>query len=141
MPESKTRKIVMNLSYVIFVGLFFVAGMEAEWFLKVKFLWDSQAAIHMMILKSVLPILTGIFLGLPHLARQFQTEGNWTYDWIGILTIAVPALIAAVYPILCFTIPVSFYGFYGGNTLISDTGGIVSGYIFLISAGKSTKSE
>lgn len=91
---------------------------------------------------AIYPIFLGIVFAIPTLFREFRKEGTWTFDWINVVTIGLPALFGACLYLILFS---SFSHFLtqltsliliGGKTL-PIISGIVFGYVFLSAFRKS----
>lgn len=136
MSDSSAKKIVKNLGLVVFVGFILIIGMNIQLLLKQQVSSVPQKAINLMIFKSVFPIIIGFILGLPHCLDNLRKDGNWTYDWIRLLTLGIPALIAALIPCLYYLTPVLFKIINGDYNLLSQTGGIIAGFVIATSARK-----
>lgn len=134
--KMKIKRIIRNLTYVIVVGAVLFIGVEIEMFLKQKIFRDLNGWIFFMVFQSAAPFIIGLILGIPHWLSNFRKEGKWTYDWIRLLTIGVPALLAASIPCLHYVTPAMARAVSGNYALIADTGGIVAGFVILTSARK-----
>lgn len=49
------------------------------------------------------PIIIGILLRLPKFIIEIKEKKQWTFDWIKIVVIAMPALFIALSPFLTYT--------------------------------------
>ena len=95
-----------------------------------------------LIFATIFPVVIGVILRLPKLIIEIKDKKEWTFNWIKIIAIGIPALYVALFPILSsigmnFLFPrVSLLvGSFGNSTLIT-TAGIVFGYVLIDSMKK-----
>jgi hypothetical protein len=46
--------------------------------------------------------LTGLYLGVPILIKNYSLEGNWTVNWPRLLFFGIPLLYLVLYPLIYF---------------------------------------
>jgi hypothetical protein len=104
---------------------------------------ESRNSFNMMpflIFATIFPIFIGLLLRFPKLIMEIKEKRQWSFDWIKVAAIGVPSLYIAVIPVLsiCFGVDLLFAKEFIllGNTTLTTTAGIVSGYVLLDSLKK-----
>jgi len=91
-----------------------------------------------IIFATIFPIMIGMLLRLPKLFIEIKERKHWTFDWIKVIPIGVPALYIAILPVLLFT-PLGMHLFFAKelifveSSIITTTAGIVFGYVLISS--------
>ncbi|OEF97591.1 hypothetical protein [Desulfuribacillus alkaliarsenatis] len=62
-----------------------------------------------MIARTIVPIVLGLFLALPKFICEWRRVGKWKYDWVKLLAIGIPTLYIALMPVFTFTSVKYFY--------------------------------
>lgn len=102
-----------------------------------------------MVAKTTVPIVLGLFLALPKFVSEWRRAGKWKYDWIKLLAIGVPALYIALIPIFAF-ISVKYFAIItpilGGvsaalQSMPHELAGYAVGYILIASLYKTTEEN
>ncbi|MGM0865205.1 MAG: hypothetical protein ACQEWF_11075 [Bacillota bacterium] len=95
-----------------------------------------------LIFASIFPIVIGLFLRLPKLIIEIKEKKQWSFDWIKISAIGIPSLYIAMIPILSLTTNFGMNLLFAkelillGDTTMTTTAGIISGYVILDSLKK-----
>ena len=94
-----------------------------------------------LLFTTTFPIVIGVILRLPKLIMEIKEKKEWTFDWIKVIAIGIPALYVALFPILSSTSFGTNFLFGQvliliGNTTLITTAGIVFGYVLLDSLKK-----
>ncbi|MGP4108844.1 hypothetical protein [Virgibacillus sp. L01] len=91
-----------------------------------------------LLFATIYPIVIGLFLRLPKLIIEIKEKKQWTFDWVKVVAIGIPALYIASLPILSttginfvFSIDLMLMG-----TKLITIAGIVFGYVLLDSLKK-----
>jgi hypothetical protein len=92
-----------------------------------------------LLFATIYPIGIGLLLRLPKLIIEIKEKKQWTFDWIKVVSIGVPALYIASAPILATT-GINFLFVKGlmlmGSFTLITVAGIVFGYVLLDSLKK-----
>ncbi|WP_228552358.1 hypothetical protein [Gracilibacillus salitolerans] len=89
-----------------------------------------------LIFVTIFPILIGMLLRLPKLIIEVKDKKRWTFDWLKLVAIGIPALYIALLPVMPFTLAGTRLLFakevmLTDNTTLITTAGIVFGYVLL----------
>ena len=131
----KIKRFLYYFTWTIIIGLIIYFGARYQLSL------EKQAALEFNLLPmvrfiSLFPIVIGILLRLPKLMIEVKEKRKWTFDWIKIVAIALPAFYIAILPILAYTpivghlFSVKTFMLIGSQTPITIAG-VVSGYVLL----------
>jgi energy-converting hydrogenase Eha subunit A len=90
---------------------------------------------------TIFPIIIGMLLRLPKLIIQMIERKSWTFDWVTVISIGIPALYIALlqyfpYSSLGMYMPFARNFIIIDNYVLTMTGGIVFGYVLLASIKK-----
>ncbi|MFF3102183.1 hypothetical protein [Viridibacillus arvi] len=120
---------------LIIVGVMIYLGLSYKLHL------EKEASTTFIILPLIrfsfaLPIIIGILLRLPKLIIEIKEKRQWTFDWIKIVVIAMPALFIALSPFLTYTFIGEYFYFaneliVSQSTLLITIGGIIFGYVLI----------
>ncbi|SFL57530.1 hypothetical protein SAMN04487943_102285 [Gracilibacillus orientalis] len=94
-----------------------------------------------LLFASVFPIVIGVLLRLPKWLIEINENKSWTFDWMKLVVIGLPALYIALLPVLSANIPMAYLLFaeeimFMNYTILITTAGIVFGYVLLDSLKK-----
>lgn len=134
------RKFLYYFGSTVILGFVFYLG----WKYQLRLRDDAKATFEIMpvlLFATIFPIVIGILLRLPKLIMEIKKEKNWTFDWIKIVAIGVPALYVTFIPILVHlsfgvNFPFANNIVFLSNASITTTAGIVFGYVLLDSLKK-----
>ncbi|MFH5780133.1 hypothetical protein [Heyndrickxia oleronia] len=89
----------------------------------------------------IFPIIIGMLLRLPKLIIQMIERKSWTFDWVTVISIGIPALYILLLPYFSYTslgmyLPFARNFIILENTIMTTTAGIVFGYVLLTSIKK-----
>ncbi|QFT89599.1 hypothetical protein FIU87_13140 [Bacillus sp. THAF10] len=94
----------------------------------------------LVILSTIFPILMGMLLRLPKLIMEIKENKQWTFDWIKLTAIGIPALYIAVIPLVYITFEINMWLaseiMFTSNTTLITMAGVVFGYLLLDSLKK-----
>lgn len=88
------------------------------------------------------PISIGILIALPGLINNFNKRGNWYFDWAKFISIGLPTLFLAMYPLLLISkivllkIPTEINFVFAFPSVPHTISGVVFGYLLLSVFGK-----
>ncbi|MGE7925068.1 hypothetical protein ACQKND_18075 [Viridibacillus arvi] len=133
-----------------FISLIII-GIMIYFGLSYKLHLEKEASTNYIILPLIrfsfaFPIIIGILLRLPKLIFEIKEKKQWTFDWIKIVVIALPALFIAVSPFLTYTFIGQYFYFaneliVSQSTLLITIGGIIFGYVLLDSLIKDHENK
>lgn len=134
------KRLLYYLLWLVIISVVLYAGLEYQ-----AQLQENAATTYNQIpviqFMAVFPVLIGILLRLPKLVLQIRKNKSWTFDWVKLIAIALPAGYIALLPILYFALEIPLFlameVMTTGIPVMTTTAGIVFGYILL----DSLKSE
>lgn len=138
---NSAARIAWQLAYTAFVAWLITIILKYDFTLseQTKMTFNPYPSLFF---GAMYPIFLGGVFAIPSLFREFRKEGTWTFDWINVLTIGLPALIGAFLYLIYFS-PLSkfltklFYLILIGGKTLPIISGIVFGYVFLRAFRKS----
>jgi hypothetical protein len=98
----------------------------------------------LLIFVAIFPIVIGVLLRLPKLIIEIKDKKEWTFEWVKVIAIGIPALYVGLSPILSHTTfgmhlffpEMKIYIGHLGNSTLFTTAGIVFGYVLIDSIKK-----
>ncbi|WP_245959383.1 hypothetical protein [Neobacillus piezotolerans] len=124
----------------IVIGVIFYVGMKYHINLK----REAEMTYNMfptLIFTIVSPVVIGLLLRIPKLILEIIEKKKWTFDWVKIVAVGLPALYVALAPYLYYSpmgdyLPfAAVFASFGAST-ITTAAGIVFGYVLLDSLKK-----
>ncbi|MCA1026037.1 MULTISPECIES: hypothetical protein [Cytobacillus] len=102
---------------------------------------NSFNLLPFLIFATIFPIAIGLLLRLPKLIIEIKEKKQWSFDWIKVAAIGIPSLYIAMIPILSLSTSFENLLFakeliFLGDTTLTTTAGIVSGYVLFDSLKK-----
>ncbi|HWI49269.1 MAG TPA: hypothetical protein VNU45_13705 [Rummeliibacillus sp.] len=131
------KRFLSYIIWVVIIGIAIYFGLSFRVYLG-KEEEISFNNLPIMIFSFVFPIIVGILLRLPKFLNEKKGKKKWSFDWVKLIAIALPALYVALLPYLT-------YSSFGENLLFSNEvimlgetsttlttlAGVVFGYVFL----------
>lgn len=123
------KRLVAYFIFVVLVGCFIV------WANSFKIALKNEMSPFLIIFVMLLPIFIGLVLALSRFISAIQKTGVWTFDWVKFIAIGLPSFLAAGSMFIFWAISFlhKYMPFLFNNAILSTTGGIVFGYVFLSS--------
>lgn len=129
------KRFVYYFVSTIIIGVLIYLGVKYQLYLgdQAKMTFDIVPVITFA---SLFPITIGVLLRLPAFLIEVKEKRPWTFDWVKIGAIAIPALYIALVPLLSLTsfaenLPFVLEIMLTGDSALITTAGIVSGYVLL----------
>ncbi|PKR79130.1 hypothetical protein CEY16_05095 [Halalkalibacillus sediminis] len=137
------KRLVWYLSWVIIIIFIINAGVQYRIHLTLEANTEFVTWPYYSFL-AIFPILIGILLRLPQFILEIKSKQPWTFDWLKLLVIGLPALYVTLMPLFYFLVP---FELLFQNEIISGRGeyftitaGIVFGFVLLDSLKKDRGS-
>lgn len=134
MGGTDLKRFIMYLlwSLIIIAILFFAARITTSLKLQIPQTYNGNSYF---IFSWLFPILLGMLLRLPHLAKDIIQRKRWSFDWIKLIAIGLPLLYVSSVPLMYLGIPRIYPEIAIAFTFTNMTGpqiaGVISGYIIL----------
>lgn len=124
----------------VVIGFIFYLGYRYQVHLK-KEAGMTFKNFPVMVFTFVFPIIKGMLLRLPKLIIEIKVKQPWTFDWVKVLAVGLPALYITFLPILAYTFPSMNLLFaheilFENTVMIITTTGIIFGYTLIDSLKK-----
>ena len=122
------------MGFIFYLGVKYQVRLHEE-------LRNSFNLLPFLIYATIFPIAIGLLLRLPKLIIEIKEKKQWSFDWIKVAAIGIPSLYIAMIPILSLSTSFENLLFakeliFLGDTTLTTTAGIVSGYVLLDSLNK-----
>ena len=124
------------------VGIGFLIYLGAKYNIRlVEEANKTYEVLPVLIFVTIFPIVIGVMLRLPKMIMEIKDKKEWTFNWIKVIAIGIPALYIASLPILSYSSFGMSFLFAKElmlieNTTLITTAGIVFGYVLLDSLKK-----
>ncbi|MEQ8201196.1 MAG: hypothetical protein ABRQ24_07230 [Syntrophomonadaceae bacterium] len=102
------KRFISYLLYVVAFGYFVIKADDYYRYIKQLYMRDFDLTPAFLFM-SIFPIIVGFLLALPQFFVSYRQKGSWKIDWIVLLAVALPALLAAITPLLAL-VHLSFAG-------------------------------
>ncbi|MFZ3579727.1 hypothetical protein [Virgibacillus sp. DJP39] len=93
-----------------------------------------------LVYSTIFPIVIGFFLRLPKLMNEMKEKKRWTFDWVKIVALTLPALCITMLPLLSYIFGMNLIManelFVLNEPTYAKIAGIVFGYSLLDSLKK-----
>ncbi|ASV67539.1 hypothetical protein CKF48_09505 [Cytobacillus kochii] len=122
------------MGFIFYLGVKYQVRLHEE-------LRNSFNLLPFLIFATIFPIAIGLLLRLPKLIIEIKEKKQWSFDWIKVAAIGIPSLYIAMIPILSLSTSFENLLFakeliFLGDTTLTTTAGIVSGYVLFDSLKK-----
>lgn len=99
MGGTDLKRFIMYLlwSLIIIAILFFAARITTSLKLQIPQTYNGNSYF---IFSWLFPILLGMLLRLPHLAKDIIQRKRWSFDWIKLIAIGLPLLYVSSVPLM-----------------------------------------
>lgn len=138
------KNLVWLFVYIVIFALLLIVGTIIQEKLKI-YMVTQVAPWGYKIFSSVLPIITGIYIGIPNLIKKTRMHGIWSIDKKKILVIVIPSLFIATLSISIFVLPINIslklLPILKHNSFFYSSFGILAGYSLLESLFVAAYSE
>lgn len=129
------KRFVYYFVSTIVIGIIIYLGVKYQIYLGEKAKMTFEI-IPVITFTSLFPIAVGVLLRLPAFMIKVKEKRPWTFDWVKIGAIGIPALYIALIPLLSLTsfagsLPFVMEIMLIGDSMLTTTAGIVSGYVLL----------
>ena len=134
------KRFLYYFAWTIAIGLILYGGVRYQFRLQ-KEASETFNILPVYLFAGLFPVFLGMLLRLPKLIWEIKEKKAWTFDWIKVVAVALPALYIALLPALLATpfgvhLPLSGMQVWLANAIFMTTAGIVAGYVLLDSVKK-----
>ncbi|WP_019414191.1 hypothetical protein [Paenisporosarcina sp. TG20] len=137
------KRFLRYLAWTVFIGVIFYLGTKFQVSLEKEaaITFDSMPGL---LFTTVFMIVMGMLLRLPKLISEIKEHKRWTFDWIKIVAIGLPALYIAILPLMTLTslgTDLLFANAVVTSGQLVKIAGIIFGYVLLDSLKKNVVQQ